>query len=91
MKKRFVEAHSKPPEFQQFRIWTAAAPRVGFREIENQIASRFHPHIGPDIAISNRHGAIVILAGGVPYDIVFFWESVTPCLQRSHGMNAAKE
>ena len=91
LEERLVETDSNPSQLHQFGIRATAGPGITFGKVENQITGRLDPHIGSKVAISNRHGTVVILAGRVPDDIVFFQESFFARQQCGHGMNAGEK
>ena len=64
---RLVESDAHAAEFEEFLV---TIPRIGFREVENQIATRLNPEIRGEVAVADRHRAVHVRAGRVPDDIV---------------------
>jgi hypothetical protein len=56
-----VNAHLA--DFEQARV---VIPIVGLADIEMQVAVRRHPRIERDVAVAQRHRAVMILAGRIP-------------------------
>ena len=88
LKERLFETDSNPPQLHQFRIRATAGPGITFGKIKDQIAGRFDPHICSKVAVTNRHGAVVVLAGRVPDDVIHIRGLTFTRHQSGHGIKA---